>query len=226
MINNMIVIVPSRSRPENVRRLVDHWPSDVDLLVCIDFDDPTLVQYSGNHNTQYRVGPRLRLGPTLNAAALEEVNRYKYIGFMGDDHLPRTEGWQHSIQDELAKLQVGVVYGNDLLQGEKLPTAVFMTSNIIKTLGYMCPPNFVHMYLDNAWLEWGRGIDRITYLPDVIIEHIHPAANKINRDAGYDEADSFMNADRQMWENYVGGGFLEEDLQKLERLKDGMASVS
>lgn len=221
----MLVIVPSRNRPENIRRLLSNWPDDVDLLVAVDDDDPKLAEYQ-ELPVETRVGPRLRLGPTLNEAALEEYEYYNYIGFMGDDHLPRTEGWQYRIQNELERLQVGFVYGNDLFQGEKLPTAVFMTTNVVEILQCMCPTVLTHMYLDDAWLAWGKGIDRITYMPDVIIEHIHPAANKVALDSGYQEADSFMTEDRENWEKYISRGQLEEDIQKLERLKNGMASVS
>lgn len=227
-LGQLLVMVPSRGRPENIRRLVENWPTDVDLLVAVDDDDPKLSEYQDIPNgIRYLVtGPRLRLGPTLNAICGAPAILYKYVGFMGDDHLPRTPDWHVRVIEELERLQAGFVYGNDLLQGERLPTAVFMTSNIIQTLGKMVPKELVHMYLDDAWLAWGKGMNSITYLPDVVIEHIHPVANKTQRDIGYDEADSFMNQDRENWQKYISTGQLEEDIVRLERLKNGMATVS
>lgn len=231
--NDMLIIVPSRGRPENIQRLFNVWPKSVDILVAVDEDDQKLDEYLSlrlpyplSMEVCEIVGPRLRLGGILNELAKSSAPYYEYIGFMGDDHLPKTEGWEEEFSIELEHLGVGIVYGNDLLQGERLPTAAVMTSNIIQTLGYMSPPVLTHMYIDDAWLAWGRGIDSITYMPEVIIEHIHPAANKTAQDSGYEEANSYMQADKTQWESYVSRGLLEEDIQKLWRLKYGVASVS
>jgi hypothetical protein len=45
----------------------------------------------------------------------------------------------------------------------------------------------VHMYLDDYWLALGSALQRITYLPDVVIEHVHPLAGKAKWDLGYTE---------------------------------------
>lgn len=233
MNNDMLFIVPSRGRPENIQRLFNVWPRNADILVAVDEDDPKLDGYLAlqlpsplTMEVCEIVGPRRRLGGILNELARRLAPYYQYIGFMGDDHLPRTKWWVEEFSQELNSLQAGIVYGNDLLQGDRLPTAAVMTSNIIQTLGYMSPPVLTHMYIDDAWLAWGRGIDSITYMPEVIIEHIHPAANKTVQDAGYLEANSHMDSDRIQWENYVNTGLLEQDIEKLRRLKYGVASVS
>jgi hypothetical protein len=93
-----------------------------------------------------------------------------------------------AITDALTELGSGIAYGNDLLQGERLPTAAFMTSDIIRTLGWMCPPTLEHLYIDNAWLELGRAMGRLRYLPDVVLEHLHPDAGKAQQDQTYAEA--------------------------------------
>ena len=107
------------------------------------------------------------------------------IGFCGDDHRPRTVGWDQAYLDALREMGTGIVYGNDLLQGEALPTQVAMTSDIIRALGYMAPPDLVHMYADNWWRELGRRAGCLRYLPDVIVEHMHPVAGKADWDEGH-----------------------------------------
>jgi hypothetical protein len=59
---------------------------------------------------------------------------------MGDDHRPRTKGWDQAYLDALRELGTGIVYGDDLLQGEKLPTQCAMTADIVRALGHMAPP--------------------------------------------------------------------------------------
>jgi hypothetical protein len=107
------------------------------------------------------------------------------IGFMGDDHRPRTKGWDAAYLDALHSLGTGIVYGDDLLQGRNLPTQCAMTADIVAALGGMAPVNLRHMYVDNFWRELGRNAECLRYLPDVVVEHLHPVAGKAEWDEGY-----------------------------------------
>src|SRR5690606_31036209 len=127
----------------------------------------------------------------LNQQAVKNAPKYRFLGFMGDDHRPRPAAmpWDQRIRICLSG-GPGIVYGNDLLQGERMATAVAMTSDIVQTLGYMVPPTLVHLCADLVWMAWGRGMQRITYLDDMTIEHLHPAAGKASLDAVYEECNS------------------------------------
>lgn len=191
---SLAVIVPSRGRPENCHRLAEAFTATTagptDLYVVFDPDDPRRADYEAADFPWLMLEDRMRLGPTLNHVAEGLAHAYDAIGFLGDDHLPRTVGWDARILAELDRLSTGLAYGNDLLQGERLPTAVFMTADIIRALGWMCPPGLTHLYLDDSWLALGRALGAISYLPDVIIEHLHPIAGKAAPDAGYAEANT------------------------------------
>jgi hypothetical protein len=195
----MLVVVPSRGRPNNVRELIDAWAHTrtyATLQVVVDDDDETLEEYRSLAEgapswVSLEVTPRRRLGPTLNEYALKSAPLYDVIGFMGDDHRPRTPGWDRRFAVALAQMGgVGVVYGNDLFQGPNLPTAVWMSSCIVENLGYMVPPGMVHLWLDNFWRDFGNGLGRLAYLHDVVIEHMHPQAGKSEWDPGYVEVNS------------------------------------
>lgn len=199
--NDLLMIVPSRGRPENIAELAGSWAETAtgrtQLLVAADDDDPLLGGYraevvvAGSRiRCEFVHGPRQRLGPTLNRLAVERVGDYFAIGFMGDDHRPRTPGWDEAMVATLREMGTGVVYGNDLVQREALPTAVVMTSDIIRTLGYMVPPGLVHLFMDNFWLGLGQALGRLRYLDDVVIEHCHPLAKTAEWDAGYRECNS------------------------------------
>lgn len=228
---DLVVLVPSRGRPENVARLeqafkdTGAWDDPrCHLVVCVDDDDPTLSEYVDRTESVLVVRPRLGLVGTLN----EQAHWYahvsllqpKYIGFMGDDHHPGTPGWAERIRDELRDLGTGIAWGNDLFQGENLPTAVFMTVDIILTLGYMAPPCLRHLFADNAFKAWGEGIGRLRYLSDVVIEHLHPEANKSEWDEHYVRVNSgeMYAADGAAWEQYRAGGQLAADIEKLKGL--------
>lgn len=223
----ILVIVPSRGRPQTLAQMAEAWSetdATADLMYVVDDDDPTLDLYEkafaeiDNPNVILTVGPRLRLAGSLNAAANQWAGSYAAVGFLGDDHRPRTSGWDKRFAQCLSG-GAGVVYGNDLLMGSRMPTAVVMTSNIIHTLGYMCPPGLVHLCLDLVWLDWGQGMGRITYLDDVVIEHLHPANGKATLDDGYVEVNSeaMVSADTTAYFTYKEND-LAVDLKKLRTL--------
>jgi hypothetical protein len=136
---------------------------------------------------------------------------------MGDDHVPRTAGWDATIVAHLDDpKEPRITYGDDLLQGANLPTAVFLQSKTVRALGYMCPPGMVHLYLDNFWKTLGEHLGTLGYLPEVVIEHLHPAAGKAAMDAGYREANAVNqdHSDRQAWLNFEKYG-LQEAVQRV-----------
>ena len=214
----LVYLVPSRGRPRNIADLVDAWSSTAAggyamLLVAIDDDDPTGPGYLELELPEWAelyVGPRLRLGGTLNALAPRLAAGFSGIGFMGDDHRPRSARWDERLYDLLEP--GSIIYGNDLIQGAALPTAVLLESTIIDIAGYYVPPGMLHLWLDNYWLELGRRLRTIRYDAELIIEHAHPIAGRAEWDDGYREnnADAVNNADRAHLERYIAGGELDE----------------
>ena len=224
---SLIVIVPTRGRPANVERLIGAFDEtcslpDTQLVLCFDDDDQARwLARSVPRVLWINVGPRQRLGAWLNQAVAELLlNKPEVagVGFMGDDHVPRTPGWDAAIAAALAELGTGIAYGNDLFQGENMPTAAFMTADIPKTLGYMCPPTLDHMFIDDVWLRWGRNLGQIRYLPDVVIEHLHPFLGKADWDASYRESESLTKGDMASFDAYAGISPLQRDLEKLKGL--------
>jgi hypothetical protein len=165
------------------------------------------------------VPPKLRLCGALNTAALNFAVDYKYLGFMGDDHRCRTIGWDRMIRAAIEGKSVAIAYGNDMLQGEAMPTAVIMTSNIVSALGYMAPPTMEHLCLDLVWKDWGEAVGCLTYLDHVVIEHMHPANGKALTDSGYQLANSpaQVKRDADAYYTYRDGNF-KTDVEKLKAL--------
>jgi hypothetical protein len=199
-----------------------------DVLFCVDKDDPELAAYkqqakafADDSRVRFVYWARKRLVGTLNQAAVKNASSYRFLAFLGDDHRPRPAAmaWDARIRECLSG-GPGIVYGNDLLQGEAMATAVAMTSDIVTTLGYFAPDCLVHLCADLVWVEWGRGMGRITYLDDMVIEHLHPAAGKADVDPGYEEVNSpeQVSADSAAYYDYRDNGGLDADLAKLRKL--------
>ena len=223
--SDLLVLVPSRGRPENAKRLFDvcEASSAAWVTFVVDENDPEKSTYLNMFQGSMVVAPpggRPGIVDPLNwAASLFTQNpwHWDYIGFMGDDHLPQTPDWDERIISALEQMGTGIVYGNDLLMGEELPTAAFMTSDIVRTLGYMAPPQLNHLFVDNFWLELGKGIDRIKYLDDVIIEHIHPLNGKAEWDATYSHCnDNAAPKDGFIWQALIKGGYIQAAIDKVK----------
>lgn len=194
MAMKMCVVVPSRGRPENAERLAQAFKdtnTEADLYIVIDNDDPKWNEYAKSENYKKLPADNKTGGcaKSLNTGAvyLLDITKfplYDYFVFMGDDHLPRTENWDKAFIQAL-KSDTGIVYGNDLLQGENLPTAFGMSRNLVNELRGMTFPGCVHLFFDNFVKQLGIDLGNLIYLPEVIIEHLHPVAGKAEMDEGY-----------------------------------------
>lgn len=202
----MTVIVPSRSRPGAVARVVAAW-EDTDAFATaalhwvVDADDPHLPGYLAALEGAQTCGARVTwtvapqwqpLVPKLNACAVElaRTGDLWALGFAGDDHLPRTPGWAARYWDALATLGTGIVYCDDGYQGPAIPTQWVMTADLVRELTAMVPAAVEHLYCDNAVMQLGLLAGCLEYLPDVLIEHMHPVVQKAALDPQYQQVNS------------------------------------
>jgi hypothetical protein len=226
---DLVVIVPSRGRPVAARELAASFAetctADTRLVFALDSDDPELSAYPTTAGGEVCVAPApSNMVLTLNLAAKGYASYLPNfaIGFMGDDHRPRTVGWDSMYLDTLRELGTGLVYGDDLIQGERVPTQVAMTSDIVRALGYMAPPQLVHLFVDNFWLSLGRLAGCIRYRSDVVIEHMHPVAGKAGWDEGHKRVNTpeYYARDEAAWRAYIDAGHLAADVAKVEALRE------
>lgn len=226
--DDMIVLVPTRGRPQNAVRLVEAWEKtdtmNAVLMFVTDDDDPELEAYRTlltegviKHMITFPAPPVPGITIPLNRAVTVFQDAYKVIGFMGDDHAPRTVGWEDRIMEAADTCCPRVVYGDDLLQREYLPTAVFMPSRMIKAMGWFSPPVLRHLYADNFWKTIGTDLGGLRYLPDVVIEHVHPAAGKAAMDDRYRavNAPEIDSHDRHWFHDFIASDAYGETLARV-----------
>jgi hypothetical protein len=60
-----------------------------------------------------------------------------------------------------------------------------MSRDLVVELQGMTFPGCVHLFFDNFVKQLGLDLNYLKYLPDVIIEHLHPVAGKAEMDEGY-----------------------------------------
>lgn len=228
--SDLVVITPSRGRvgqlDELTRACHDTTTGRVDVVGLVDDDDPYRAAYKGLPSTHVWTGPRRSLAGWTNYAAqilldCKPSEGPRYLASLGDDHRPRTRDWDLRLIEAIEQLDgPGIAYGNDLLQGEQLPTAWVVSADVVRALGWMMLPGCEHMYVDTAVAELGRSAGRIAYRSDVVVEHLHPLAGKADWDASYRETntDARYAADRFAYEAWKRDG-LEADAATIRALK-------
>lgn len=180
------VLVPSRGRPVNARRCVDSIRATAPraaFLVLVDADDPDLDRYRELELPVWVTPPGAGFTGALNHAAEAIFDGYDVLGAFGDDVIFRTPRWDRALA--IALETPGIAYADDLLQRRNHPTAVFMSAEVYRALGWLALPVTRHQWADDGWKRVGAGAGVLRYMPDVIIEHMHPAAGKAEWDEGY-----------------------------------------
>lgn len=247
MRTRLTMIIPSLGRPEGARRAALSAIDNAVLphtSVIIAVDGP----HGEDQHLEYHAiaQPRIRVTftdehrgmvGTLNRCATlhagsellvdhlsrpewmeSEIPPVTHLGFMGDDHRVRTLGWDRALTE--AAGPIGIAYGDDLTQGVELPTAVVMGADIVRALGQMVPPTLRHLFVDDYWKALGIGMGRLTYAPEIVIEHMHPSAGKAEMDESYqitNHPDRY-ESDGVAWRAYRDDGPLHADLDALSGL--------
>lgn len=194
---DLLIITPSRRRPSSVKRLTeavaDTCTAQTDLIFAFDDDDPDLkasIKAAGGMPRPF-VGPRRSMCAWTNHVAAAYASGYRALASLGDDHVPRTKGWDTMLLDSLDTFGgTGIAYGNDELAPD-LPTAAVVTSDIVKALGWMCLPGLSSYCPDNVWFDLGDGAGCLVHRMDVIIAHLHWTSGLAPGDETYADAGGF-----------------------------------
>jgi hypothetical protein len=221
--SDLIVIIPTRGRPDNAVALEQAFVdtnTTAKRVYVVDFNDELRKEYSYKLPVESVImihNETKGMAYPLNYAAREFLGEFDNFAFMGDDHRPRTTNWDQLFVEQLYSGS-DIVYGNDLFQGAALPTAVAMSSQIVKELRGMVPDTQRHLYLDNFWLKLGQDLGKIKYMPEVIIEHCHAFNGKAPMDENYARvnAPEVYSADKIAFDNYIASDRYKTLLSKIK----------
>lgn len=178
------LLVPTRNRPDLVRRMWDSARAtalgEIEACFYLDDDDPVGLQgvESLGGDWAATVGERCVLSEAWNRAF--EIADGDILMHASDDIIFRSQGWDLLVTEELERFsdRIAFVYGRDGYQDEQLGTHGFVSREWVEALGYFVPPYFSSDYND-LWLHEVAGlIGRRVFVPEVFIEHMHPVAGK------------------------------------------------
>jgi hypothetical protein len=218
IMTKLAIVVPTRGRPHNIKRLADALEktctTDYQLFIRIDEDDKSYYPLPILHNATWTSGPRVFFAASTNETvelALQE-NDFTHIAVLGDDVLPETVGWDKMMIDALPEL--GVAYGSDGLEhlhGQDLPTHIVVPVEMYRRLGWIALPTLRHLFCDNVWRELGK-LTSFIYVPEAKLTHLHRWNKKAPNDTTYEEANDKKKReqDREAFESWRdGNGMIE-----------------
>lgn len=186
------IVIPSKGRPERCAEMIASARATaserVRFLVVIPHE-----QSVAPYQAVVAEGAELLSAPTgfvrcVNRGAAALVDDVSIVGAFGDDVLFRTPGWDLEVTKALAT--PGMAYGDDLvgstLHGKPHPTAVWVSSEIIRALGWLAHASIEHQWADDIWRDLFEAAGCARYLPQVVVEHLHPAVGKAPMDPTYE----------------------------------------
>src|SRR6185312_14498483 len=163
-----------------------------------DDDDPALeenIAAAQSSGADWHSGPRKSLTEWTNELARNGALVYRHLASLGDDHVPRTPGWDTSLLAAIDAMGgTGFAYPNGLGRAD-IPEAVVVSSDIVETLGWFANPELKHFWIDNTWADLGKNAGCIAYLPSVIVEHHNAIADPTVADATYTDSAKGIPAD-------------------------------
>jgi hypothetical protein len=183
---SMIVVVPTRGRPEQCKRLIKSFEENTDnatLLFVIDGDDKTYDGFDWQGHGCGEVNPRASLTQKLNHTVQQLLPDFDEIMWQGDDHTFETPHWDTKIAEVREEFGPGWLYPNNGRRSD-VPETWTVSSDVVETMGWYANPTLAHYYIDNTIAEIGKRAGIIRWVPDVQIVHHHYSVDKTQT---YDE---------------------------------------
>lgn len=193
------ILLPTRGRPKQAERLLQSIvettsdSSRLEVVLYVDEDDPASHAIQCNEIPVIKIiGPRLPMGG-LNTACYKR-SAGDIIVPLNDDMILRTSGWDQKIIEihERFSDRVYLAYPNDLHLGETLCSTPILSRRTCEALMHPFPEVYHGGFIDYHLMDIFKrlqvlGEDRIIYLDDVVIEHLHYQYGKSEVDATYEQ---------------------------------------
>ncbi|MBI5235170.1 MAG: hypothetical protein HY886_02845 [Deltaproteobacteria bacterium] len=199
---DLSILLPTRGRPDRLKKLFEsllRTTTNLRGLEVVLYIDANDVLSQGVVFPELNVRRVIRpLGAPMGAMVREcfEASRGRYVMLMNDDVVVRTNGWDAVMLQAFEGFpdDIALVYGNDLDQGERVPTFPVMPRLACGIIDGPCPPDYLNLHIESHIFDVFKrlralGHDRIRYLGDVVFEHMHYTVGKSGVDATYVKKD-------------------------------------
>ena len=225
---NLLIKSPSRSRAAwlNVtigsalaKRSGKHH---LHFVWSVDRDDPTIHEYNSLREAMPQaVDISVDLVVGDSKTKIEACNRDIPpdgwdVVLLSDDMECVEPGWDDRIAADMLERWPnldGALHYPDGYR-EDLATISIMGRKLYQAFGYIYHPDYESVWCDNEFNDVCRSLNRIAYIPKVLIQHMHFVTGNRPRDALYDRNEAFMVSDQVTYERRSQAGFNTEKVRK------------
>jgi len=194
-------LLPSRGRPDKLKRFIDAWhATGATAIVVLLLDDDDVPKYAAIEMPKSWItitAPRIPIAHRLQWA-FDYTPGERYYGFLADDLLPRTEGWDQKLIE--AAGDDGVAFGKDSIYNGSFASHPVVAGELVRRVGWLSLVGLQHLYVDAVWTEIGRQLGTLRYLPDVVVEHLHFSNQKAELDKTYNDHFKYSDGDKRVFE--------------------------
>jgi hypothetical protein len=160
-------------------------PTNLEFCIYLDQSDQfTPISPKGSIFRVFR-GPKLSTSTMTNFMYSQSTGGI--VMYAADDILFRTKSWDSIITNYFDSFpNLGLIYGDDLSPNSmKIATHGFVRRTWCEKLNYLLPPYFESEFCDTWLTRIFRKSERIRWVPEIIIEHMHPSWAKSPMDNTY-----------------------------------------
>jgi len=213
------IVVPTRKRPRNIKRLVESIKkqsydlSNIQVIFRVDDDDATATEIgiiAKNYLKDVYIikdKPKENLSDLWNECYSSAT--YPLIMMCADDVIFRTKHWDRKVLKRLPnpKNTLYLAWGNDLNQKGIMPTLPILSKAWVENVGYFVPEGYISDFCDIHIFDIAkrlekRGYNAMIYMKDIIFEHMHPTVGKAKWDEIYNKRRSRRGEAGQVYGNY------------------------
>jgi len=185
MTKNFSLILPTRNRPDLVNRLLGSIlettsnPDTLEIILGVDEED-----LEGHKISHPLLTIKKTIVPPSNMGSIVRdcygKSTAQYIVLINDDVVFRTKNWDIKVLEAFSCFsdELALVYCNDLYYGKRLSTFPILSRTACLLMNGICPAKYKSHCIDSHIFDIFKqlsqlGHKRMTYLPNVIFEHMH-----------------------------------------------------
>ncbi len=179
-------ILPSRSRPQNIERLLKAYKetsASTPVWLRIDEDDPMAGGYYADHPLwTIQIGERKRFSD-IYLEALQLFPDSKWYGFIADDVVPETPHWDIKLIEAAGSDGMAVPAG-----GHEDYTGAphfVLGGDLVREVGWLALPKLDRLFIDTVWWDVAKALNVLRFVPNVVLSHHHFSNKKALYDKTY-----------------------------------------
>lgn len=194
-------ILPSRGRPNNVKRLIEAWSrtgASTPVELCLDADNaPQYEALQMPSCWKVVVGLRSRLLSGIYNDCFKRNPDEPWYGFIADDVVPLTNDWDVRLIEAAGRAGMAVPDGGHDMNGA--PHFV-LGGDLVRSVGWLSLPGLDRLYIDTVWQNIAERRGVLRSVPHVVLEHRHFSNGKALMDSTYQKHNK--QQDKLIYENW------------------------